>query len=152
MPRTFLQLISGLATATGQSGFCRVEHFASEPLSSRVIATFKTPARCSPVSFSSRNSGEKILDACAAPGGKTSYLAQLMQNRGSIVACDRELRRLQIVNDNVARLGVDHCPMLSITIGSARIFRKTLRQSNHSIVCLWTHLARIRESCAAGST
>jgi 16S rRNA (cytosine967-C5)-methyltransferase len=49
--------------------------------------------------------GEKILDACAAPGGKTSYLAQLMQDRGTIIACDRNAERLQIVNNNVARLG-----------------------------------------------
>ena len=50
--------------------------------------------------------GEKLLDACAAPGGKTGYIAQLMQNRGTIVACDRDADRLQILKDNMARLGV----------------------------------------------
>jgi 16S rRNA (cytosine967-C5)-methyltransferase len=49
--------------------------------------------------------GERILDACAAPGGKTAYLAQLMQNRGVIIACDRDRKRLQILKDNVDRLG-----------------------------------------------
>jgi 16S rRNA (cytosine967-C5)-methyltransferase len=49
--------------------------------------------------------GERILDACAAPGGKTAYLAQLMQNRGVIVACDRARERLEIVKNNVGRLG-----------------------------------------------
>ena len=49
--------------------------------------------------------GEKILDACAAPGGKTAYLAQLMENRGVIVACDRDHKRLQILKDNIGRLG-----------------------------------------------
>ena len=49
---------------------------------------------------------EKILDACAAPGGKTGYIAQLMENRGTIVACDRDPERLQILNENMARLGV----------------------------------------------
>ena len=50
--------------------------------------------------------GEKILDACAAPGGKTTYLAQLMQNRGVIIACDRDVKRLQILKDNVGNLGM----------------------------------------------
>jgi 16S rRNA (cytosine967-C5)-methyltransferase len=49
--------------------------------------------------------GEKILDACAAPGGKAAYLAQLMQNRGVIIACDRDPERLQILKGNVSRLG-----------------------------------------------
>lgn len=48
--------------------------------------------------------GEKILDACAAPGGKSSYLAELMQNRGSIVACDRDQQRLQLLEGNLSRL------------------------------------------------
>src|SRR6266699_1056605 len=49
---------------------------------------------------------ENILDACAAPGGKTGYIAQLMKNRGTIVACDRDPGRLQILKENMARLGV----------------------------------------------
>jgi 16S rRNA (cytosine967-C5)-methyltransferase len=49
--------------------------------------------------------GESILDACAAPGGKTAYLAQLMENRGVIIACDRDRLRLEILKDNVGRLG-----------------------------------------------
>jgi 16S rRNA (cytosine967-C5)-methyltransferase len=50
--------------------------------------------------------GERSLDACAAPGGKTGYIAQLMENLGTIVACDRDPERLQILNENMARLGV----------------------------------------------
>jgi 16S rRNA (cytosine967-C5)-methyltransferase len=50
--------------------------------------------------------GEKILDACAAPGGKTNYLAELMENNGLIVACDRDSDRLRLLEENVRRLGV----------------------------------------------
>lgn len=50
---------------------------------------------------------ENILDACAAPGGKTTYLAQLMRNRGSILACDRESRRILLLQENVKRLRAD---------------------------------------------
>ena len=51
--------------------------------------------------------GEKILDACAAPGGKTVYLAELMKNQGMIVACDREPERVRVLEGNIARLGID---------------------------------------------
>ena len=50
--------------------------------------------------------GEKILDACAAPGGKTSYVAELMQNRGLLLACDRDPERLRLLDENLIRLGV----------------------------------------------
>lgn len=49
--------------------------------------------------------GERILDLCAAPGGKTTYLAQLMNNDGHIVACDVSAERLNLVQENCARLG-----------------------------------------------
>jgi len=49
---------------------------------------------------------EKVLDACAAPGGKTSYLAELMRNRGSLIACDRDSERLRLLEENLRRLGV----------------------------------------------
>ena len=50
--------------------------------------------------------GEKVLDACAAPGGKTGYIAQLMENLGMIVACDRDPERLETLKVNMARVGV----------------------------------------------
>ena len=49
--------------------------------------------------------GETILDLCAAPGGKTTFLAQLMNNEGKIVASDIEPNRLRLVKDNCQRLG-----------------------------------------------
>jgi 16S rRNA (cytosine967-C5)-methyltransferase len=50
--------------------------------------------------------GENVLDLCAAPGGKTTLLAQRMQNCGCILAQDIHPDRLQLVRDNCARLGV----------------------------------------------
>jgi 16S rRNA (cytosine967-C5)-methyltransferase len=56
--------------------------------------------------LSQPQASEKILDACAAPGGKTAYLAELMENNGLIVACDRDPDRLRLLEENVKRLGV----------------------------------------------
>jgi len=49
---------------------------------------------------------EHILDLCAAPGGKTTFMAQKMSNRGRIVACDAQPDRLARLRENCARLGV----------------------------------------------
>lgn len=50
--------------------------------------------------------GETVLDLCAAPGGKTTFLAQLMHNQGRVVACDTSPERLKRLQENCARLGV----------------------------------------------
>ncbi len=50
--------------------------------------------------------GETILDLCAAPGGKTTFLAQLMNNEGKILACDISEERLKLIRENCLRLGV----------------------------------------------
>jgi 16S rRNA (cytosine967-C5)-methyltransferase len=49
--------------------------------------------------------GERVLDACAAPGGKTTYLAALMQNEGEIVACDLWESRVVRLRENCRRHG-----------------------------------------------
>ena len=50
--------------------------------------------------------GETILDFCAAPGGKTTFMAQLMNDRGRIVAQDVSDARLKLIQENYVRLGV----------------------------------------------
>jgi len=65
-----------------------------------------------------------VLDVCAAPGAKTTYLAQLMQNRGIICSIDYSPRRMQAWKREVARMGVlvaepviaDACVSLPFTL------------------------------------
>jgi len=50
--------------------------------------------------------GEAILDYCSAPGGKTTYIAERMQNTGTLVALDVHAHRLNRVRENCQRLGI----------------------------------------------
>ena len=50
--------------------------------------------------------GETVLDLCAAPGGKTTFIAQQMNDEGKIVASDISEDRLRLVQENCQRLGV----------------------------------------------
>ncbi|MEY2576731.1 MAG: rRNA (cytosine967-C5)-methyltransferase [Verrucomicrobiota bacterium] len=50
--------------------------------------------------------GDRVLDACAAPGGKTGYIAELMRNEGLILACDRDTSRVRTLQENLEKLGV----------------------------------------------
>ncbi|GAB4301020.1 MAG: 16S rRNA (cytosine(967)-C(5))-methyltransferase RsmB [Desulfuromonadia bacterium] len=50
--------------------------------------------------------GEVVLDACAAPGGKTTMIAELMGDRGRVVALDRHPRKCSIIAENARRLAL----------------------------------------------
>ena len=51
--------------------------------------------------------GERVLDACSAPGGKTTHLAELMENKGKIKAWDIHEHRTKLVEQNANRLGIN---------------------------------------------
>ena len=50
---------------------------------------------------------EYILDACSAPGGKTTYIAELMNNKGKILAWDLYEARTNLIKENAQRLGIN---------------------------------------------
>jgi len=50
--------------------------------------------------------GQRVLDACSAPGGKTTHLAQLMQNEGEILAFDVHEHKLELIDRLAQRLGI----------------------------------------------
>ena len=49
---------------------------------------------------------EQILDACSSPGGKTTYLSEIMKNNGEVIAWDIHAHRVKLVRDNAKRLGI----------------------------------------------
>jgi len=63
--------------------------------------------------------GERVLDCCAAPGSKTTQLAALMEDRGTLVGNDNNLGRLSALRSNAERCGVTN---LAVTRQDARNF------------------------------
>ncbi|MFC1691688.1 SAM-dependent methyltransferase [Nanoarchaeota archaeon] len=53
--------------------------------------------------------GETVLDMCAAPGSKTTQIAQYMENNGTIIANDLDASRLAALGINLQRCGVTNC-------------------------------------------
>jgi 16S rRNA (cytosine967-C5)-methyltransferase len=51
--------------------------------------------------------GEIVLDLCAAPGGKATYIAQKMENQGKLIALDKSENKLKLLRENCQRLGVE---------------------------------------------
>jgi len=58
--------------------------------------------------FAKPGIGETVVDACAAPGGKTAHTASLMMNTGKIIAVDKHPRRLELARRNCQRLGASN--------------------------------------------
>jgi 16S rRNA (cytosine967-C5)-methyltransferase len=63
-------------------------------------------ASCFAAEVASPKPNMTVLDVCAAPGAKTTYLAQFMQNQGTIYSLDYSLRRMQIWRKEKIRMGV----------------------------------------------
>jgi len=63
--------------------------------------------------------GELVLDMAAAPGGKTSYLAQLMGNGGTIISLELNRQRMRSLRSNLSRLGVLNC--ISIRMDARKV-------------------------------
>lgn len=68
----------------------------------------QSPSSFLPVMTMAPQPNERILDMAGAPGGKTSYIAQLMKNTGVLVANDLKRERLKSLNANMHRLGVQN--------------------------------------------
>ena len=67
--------------------------------------------------------GDVVIDLCSAPGGKTTHLAQLMRNRGEILAFDIHPHKIELINENAKRLGIE---IIDAFIGDATVFNEEL--------------------------
>jgi 16S rRNA (cytosine967-C5)-methyltransferase len=71
------------------------------------LITIQDESSMLPATVLNPQPGMKVLDMCAAPGGKTTHMAEKMKNEGSILATDLHPKKLDLIDENVARLGLD---------------------------------------------
>jgi len=73
-----------------------------------------------------------VLDVCAAPGGKTTHISQLMGNQGQIIAVDQDPQRLNLLTSNYQRLGLTNitpvCADMGKTIPTTSLVSSTKTQ------------------------
>ena len=85
-------------------------HFYVQDLGSILVASFLNPRENS-----------SLLDLCAAPGGKTTHLAELMNNTGEIIACDKSQGKTKLIQENAKRLGVKN---IETRVNNARVLNE----------------------------
>ena len=77
-------------------------------------------ASCLAVEIADPKQGNIVFDLCAAPGSKTTYLAQLMNNKGKIISFDYSKRRIRILKKEIEFIGVKNVRLIIADV------RKTL--------------------------
>jgi 16S rRNA (cytosine967-C5)-methyltransferase len=107
---TFLAQHSEAQPLPGQENFVRLTGIPHDALADG-HCYIQDPSTATACLLLDARPGDRVLDACAAPGGKTGYIAELMKNEGFILACDRDTSRVRTLQENLERLGVgiSHC-------------------------------------------
>lgn len=75
--------------------------------------------------------GFKILDLCSAPGGKTTHIAELINDKGNVIAFDIHKNKLSLVEENFNRLGIKS---ISVAEMDATVFNEGLQDSSEVVL------------------
>ncbi|MDO5398579.1 MAG: 16S rRNA (cytosine(967)-C(5))-methyltransferase RsmB [bacterium] len=76
--------------------------------------------------------GETVIDMCAAPGGKTTQMAEMMNNKGKILAFDIYAHKVELIKKNAERLGIT---IISAQVGDASRLVKELCGKADKVLC-----------------
>ena len=83
------------------------------------------------VSVLAPTSGSRVLDLCAAPGGKSFTMAALMENKGEIISCDLYEARVGLIEKSAKRLGLD---IIKPTVNDATVYNENLGEFDY-VLC-----------------
>lgn len=112
-PKEFLARLEEAGVETQRSDFFndfvvvnQIQEVLEAGLLEEGLCTVQGQGAGAVVQLTDPQPGEFIIDLCSAPGGKTFYLAELMQNQGSILAADVHDKRLKLLDQTAKRLGI----------------------------------------------
>ena len=74
---------------------------------------------------------ERVLDMCAAPGGKTTYMAELMGNKGEICAFDIHEHKIKLIEKSAERLGIS---IIKAAVGNGQEYKEELNGKFHRVL------------------
>jgi 16S rRNA (cytosine967-C5)-methyltransferase len=96
--------------------FVRVQHMAGiggSELFQQGYFSVQDESAGMPVLLLDPKPGERVIDLCSAPGGKTTFIGELMKNSGEIIAVDRYETRLHLVKSACQRLGITNVHLIA---------------------------------------
>ena len=105
---------------------------ASHPLFAEGIVTIQDTASAVCVELLDPQPGAFVLDCCAAPGGKTFYIAERMRNQGTLISCDIYEHKLEKIQAGAQRLGLS---IVQPTLQDAAQFRAEWAGKADSVLC-----------------
>ena len=80
----------------------------------------------------SPKSGDTVIDMCAAPGGKTTHLAELMGNKGKVYAFDIHQHKIEIIKKNAERMGVS---IIDARLGDGCQLQEAFLEKADKVLC-----------------
>lgn len=89
------------------------ERAGAHPYHAAGLFYCQEPSATLPASLLQAKAGERVLDLCAAPGGKATQIASAMQGEGLLVANEFDYSRARILSENIERLGVKNAVVTS---------------------------------------
>ncbi len=137
-PRDFWEMLKSRKIPYRLIGFADEIIIVKAPISDLVDLIEKgyvfvqDPASFACVKIFAPKAGERVLDACACPGGKTFSSAIEMENKGEILACDLHKNKLSLVENGAKKLGLS---IITVKEQDAKLEREELARSFDKVLC-----------------
>ena len=95
--------------------YCEEDKPGKHPYHEAGVYYIQEPSAMAPVHFLEPKPGERILDLCAAPGGKSTQIGSKMAGKGILVSNEIHPQRAKILSENIERMGIANAVVLNET-------------------------------------